>query len=283
MICPNCGKEIDDISKFCNLCGYKIGEQKPAENPNEVESTENSIEPETTTPVASTTRNRKNLVMLISAIILGIGILGFFLIVVIGLTIYGKVYFYDGYKSTGVLCTVDIVLMLTGAVGALVGLIISKKYFAAKALKILSVAVAAVGVVCAVILIVNGVKNANKKSSYNSSSYSSSSSYGQSSSSYEMDHTTYCILYLKVSDVKIKRDGDWVYCTGSVKNTGSYSIKYVKVRAGFKDSRGNVIDSDWTYAVDSDWLNPGESKNFEMMIKDENRKIKDADVIIIYD
>ena len=98
-----------------------------------------------------------------------------------------------------------------------------------------------------------------------------------------MDHSTYCILYMKVSNVKTKRDGNWVYCTGTVKNTGTYNIRYVKVRAGFKDSRGNVIDTDWTYAVGSEWLYAGESKNFEIMIKDTDRKIQSADVIIIYD
>ncbi|MGC8502931.1 zinc-ribbon domain-containing protein [Desulfurella sp.] len=28
MFCPNCGKEIDDSSKFCKFCGAKI-EKKP--------------------------------------------------------------------------------------------------------------------------------------------------------------------------------------------------------------------------------------------------------------
>ena len=48
-----------------------------------------------------------------------------------------------------------------------------------------------------------------------------------------------------------------------------------------KDYSGKVIDTDWTYAVDSTWLDPGESKSFEMMIRDEYGKIQTADVSII--
>ncbi|MBQ6331350.1 MAG: hypothetical protein IJI34_01105 [Clostridia bacterium] len=57
----------------------------------------------------------------------------------------------------------------------------------------------------------------------------------------------------------------------------------MKVKAALKDSSGATIDTDWTYAVDSSWLDPGESKNFEMMIKDEDGKIKSAVVRVVTD
>ena len=128
-----------------------------------------------------------------------------------------------------------------------------------------------------VVVIVAATSSQNKGTSSKSSSSKSSSS-----SSEEMEWMTYCMVYLKISDVKVKHSGNYAYVTGSIKNTGTSSVRYVKVKASCKDLYGNVIDTDWTYAVDTSWLGPGESKSFEMMIKDENYKIQDASVSIIY-
>ena len=98
-----------------------------------------------------------------------------------------------------------------------------------------------------------------------------------------MDHATYCYLYIKVSNVKVTHSGNYAYISGTVTNTGTYQVKYVKVRAACKDYRGNIIDTDWTYAVDSSWLNPGESKKFEMMVKDTGNDISTASVTVVYE
>ena len=113
-----------------------------------------------------------------------------------------------------------------------------------------------------------------------SSKKSNSSS---ATSTYEMDHATYCAVYMKVSDVNVTHSGSYAYVKGTITNNGSYQIKFVKVKASCLDSSGNVIDTDWTYAVDSSWLDPGESNTFEMMVKDENSRIKDAKVTVEYD
>ncbi len=102
-------------------------------------------------------------------------------------------------------------------------------------------------------------------------------------SSYTMDHDTYCMLYMDISDVFVSHKRNYAYVTGTIKNTGDYSIKYVKVKASCKDLFGNVLDTDWTYAVDSAWLDAGESKRFEMMVRDADQKITTADVNIMYD
>lgn len=90
--------------------------------------------------------------------------------------------------------------------------------------------------------------------------------------------------YCKISGVKVTHKGNYTYVTGTIKNT-SYTTKYryIKVKASCKNSSGKVIDTDWCYAVDSSWLEPGESKNFEMMIKDENNQIRSATVVIMPD
>lgn len=133
-------------------------------------------------------------------------------------------------------------------------------------------------IILIVILAVSGIFGSSK-SSYKSSSSSKSTS----SSSYSMSHDTYSLLYLRISNVQVKHSSNYAYITGTISNTGTYQIKFVKVKAVCKDSLGSVVDTDWTYAVDSSWLDPGESKNFEMMVKDESKKITSAVVTILYD
>lgn len=155
----------------------------------------------------------------------------------------------------------------------------------AKARKILT---ASAGVLLAIITFAIGIaigRGGRSSSSYSasassSSGKSSSSSYSSSSysSSNEMSHSTYCRLYVKISDVQVKHNHNYTYVTGKVTNTGTYSVKYVKVKAVAKDRTGTIVDTDWTYAVGSEWLDPGECKTFEMMIRDESGKITKADV-----
>ena len=153
----------------------------------------------------------------------------------------------------------------------------------AKKKKIIIIAVIA-AVVIAVVGIIVGVAASKKSSSHSSSSSSSYSSSSYSgSSSYELSHSAYCMLYMDLSNITVTHSRNYTYVKGTITNTGDYRIKYVKVKAACKNSSGTVIDTDWTYAVDSTWLEPGESNQFEMMIKDESNKIKKADVTIIYE
>ncbi len=142
---------------------------------------------------------------------------------------------------------------------------------------------AIVGVVALVVILsvaTRGNRNSHTGSNNNSSGNSSSST-SYSSSSAQMDHALYCMLYMTVSDVKVKHERDYTYISGTITNDGTYQIKYVKVKAACKDRSGTVIDTDWTYAVDSSWLDPGESNTFEMMVRDEEGRIKDADVSVV--
>ena len=68
------------------------------------------------------------------------------------------------------------------------------------------------------------------------------------------------------SDWTQKKSGNYIYINGSVTNTSSSKIiNYFEVEAKFYDSKGNVIDSDWTN--DGEKLEPGESRKFEIMHK----------------
>ncbi len=81
-------------------------------------------------------------------------------------------------------------------------------------------------------------------------------------------------LSLKIDRIETSKNYTYVYCT--VTNVSSKYIatryRYVKVKAQFKDSSGAIVDTDWTYAIDSTWLEPGESKSFDYMVRNTNIK-----------
>lgn len=71
---------------------------------------------------------------------------------------------------------------------------------------------------------------------------------------------------LKITQDKITDNSSYTICTGSITNTGSKTYKYVTVKGSFKDKDGNVVDTDWTYAVGSEGLAPGESSTFRLSV-----------------
>ena len=67
--------------------------------------------------------------------------------------------------------------------------------------------------------------------------------------------------------------------TGSVTNSGSKTYDFIKLKGSFKDSSGNVVDTDWTYAVGSEGLAPGDTVTFRMSV-DKDYSIKSCSVSI---
>jgi len=65
------------------------------------------------------------------------------------------------------------------------------------------------------------------------------------------------------------RDGEYVYCKGSIKNNGNKTVRYFEVHIAFKDKSGSVIDT--TYTNSGENLQPGWSKNWETMHKWDSR------------
>ena len=91
--------------------------------------------------------------------------------------------------------------------------------------------------------------------------------------------TTYVTLapILSISNLHLTSNSSYKVCTGTVTNSGNMYATYVKVKASFKDSSGNVLDTDWTYAVGSEKLSPGESKTFRLSVP-YNRRINSVSV-----
>ncbi|MDP2682706.1 MAG: FxLYD domain-containing protein [Deltaproteobacteria bacterium] len=57
-------------------------------------------------------------------------------------------------------------------------------------------------------------------------------------------------------------EGDWNHIRGSVKNIGEVPVGYFEVRAEYMNSKGSVVDTDYTNSGER--LNPGAAKKFEI-------------------
>lgn len=85
---------------------------------------------------------------------------------------------------------------------------------------------------------------------------------------------------LKISDVKVSSNSSYTICTGIIENKGVKTYTFVQVKGSFKDSSGNVVDTDWTYAAGSEGLSPGETTTFRMSV-DKNYKITSCSVTLL--
>lgn len=103
---------------------------------------------------------------------------------------------------------------------------------------------------------------------------SSSSSSSSTTKSYESAYTALSMRgYLR-------SNSGYTTLEGTITNSGSKTYRYVQVKGSFKDKDGVVVDTDWTYAVGSEGLSPGESKTFRLSVK-KNYSIKDCSLSII--
>lgn len=85
---------------------------------------------------------------------------------------------------------------------------------------------------------------------------------------------------LDICDLEWDNNSSYNVCVGKVKNTGKRTYYFVTVKGSFKDSYGNVLDTDSTYAVGSEGLAPGESSSFRLSVK-KDYKITDCTVSLL--
>lgn len=85
---------------------------------------------------------------------------------------------------------------------------------------------------------------------------------------------------IKISALTFSSNSSYKIAEGTVTNNGSRTVYYVKVKVAFKNISGTTIDTDWTYAVSSEGLEPGESKKFSVSVK-KDYSITDATASIL--
>ena len=85
---------------------------------------------------------------------------------------------------------------------------------------------------------------------------------------------------LSISDKVLTSNSSYTIAEGKITNKSSYTVYFVKIKGTFKDSSGNVVDTDWTYAVGSEGLAPGESKKWRMSVS-KDYSVKRCDVSVI--
>ncbi len=112
MFCKYCGAGVDDGAVFCQHCGAKVdGESVVEEKPKTLENKE----------TVEKNKDRAANIACFAGLLVGfIGLINFVGIVMVGLSGFGHIYFFDGYKSTAVLTIISIITMLVGALSFLV-------------------------------------------------------------------------------------------------------------------------------------------------------------------
>ena len=281
MFCKNCGTQLSDDSKFCSNCGCKIEETTSPENTENIEIDNSQVETESDTTNLSSTNRLKEVNNKISdKLFLGgfvsaaFGTILFVGIIFVSLIGWGQVYLYGGYDFTSVLTTISLIFMLLGFVVLSIVSIINLKLKSINKLtkKVFISFTIVLLVLCVAFSTWGFIDYANEQDG--GSSYGDGSYNGSYNDNYSSGIDKRIGLSLKVDSIKTSGSYTYVYCT--VKNVSSKYVatkyRYVKVKAQFKNYSGSIVDTDWTYAVDSTWLEPGESKTFYYMVKNTNIK-----------
>lgn len=281
MFCKNCGTQLSDYSKFCSNCGYKAEETSSNESIEsiEIDNSHNDAESEIINP-QPTNRFKETYRKIADKLFLGgfvsaaFGTILFVGIVLVSLIGWGEVYLYGGYDFTSVLTTISLIFMLLGFVVLSIVSIINLKLKSIKKLtkKVFISLTIVLLVFCVAFSTWGFIDYANEQDS--GSSYGNGSYNGGYNNYYSSGIDKSIGLSLKVDSIKTSGSYTYVYCT--VTNVSSKYVatryRYVKVKAQFKNYSGSIVDTDWTYAVDSTWLEPGESKTFYYMVQNTNIK-----------
>ncbi len=285
MFCKFCGEKIEGNDIFCPKCGAKLNIEEQTDNIlNQVVDIDDNSFSEKEKTVKKISDKLLNIVqkVIFGCLITGIiGVTIFLGIVSVGLIVYNRVYLFDGYDFTKVLSIVSIVLMLIGVCGIIAKCLL---YFIfkigqfpktiVKRVLLVSLTIACLGF--SIWGFVDCSNNSKHNSGYNPSSGGSSSGNG--------DSTVSKYIGLSLNVTQIKKSGSYTYVYCSIKNVSDLygnatMYRYVQVKAVFKDRKGSILDTDWTYAVDSAWLNSGETKTFYYMVRNTN--VQSADLYIM--
>lgn len=86
------------------------------------------------------------------------------------------------------------------------------------------------------------------------------------------------VLYF--SDIELSNNSSYTICNATVTNNGRKTYTFIEVKGKFKDSSGTILDTDWTYAVGSEGLAPGESTTLRLSVS-KNYNITKCDLELL--
>lgn len=117
----------------------------------------------------------------------------------------------------------------------------------------------------------------NSRFSYSNYCYSHYLLYDDDANTYANHVYSY---ELKISNVTISSNSNYTIAEGTITNNSDRTVSYVEIKGSFETSSGVVIDTDWTYAVGSEGLAPGESCKWRMSVSKDS-SIKNCSVTIL--
>lgn len=289
MYCKNCGHLLNSGANFCDKCGYKVDETTKADS---TDFEEETLTLNSESVAVQEKTHKKPVFFKISQIVGLFGLTVFLCIVLVGLIGYGRVYFFDGYIFTAVISWICFGIMALGFLliltSLLIQLIARNSFVKLKNVIVSAVALVLCGVL-SVMLVIFYIEEKNDKDYKRKNNNNYSYNYNSGNNGYDnSDEDDLVSVYLgcsiRVNSIKKSSSGNYTYVKCTITNvSNNYGTptryRYVKVKGVFKNSSGDIVDTDWTYAIDSVWLEPGESKQFEFMVA--NSTVKSAVVTIV--
>lgn len=163
MFCKKCGAQLEDDAEFCPNCGERVADSHSVEAGADEALTEKAnsrlaviksrlafIWSDKLLKIIQSDKFLK--IMFIAGLAsIGLGILTFLGIVLVGVIVYGRVYLFDGYDFTKVLTIISMVLMLLGVCIFIFCLVIGivkkpNNIIVRKSIRILMIALAVIGI-----------------------------------------------------------------------------------------------------------------------------------------
>ncbi|MBH0229533.1 FxLYD domain-containing protein [Halobacillus yeomjeoni] len=88
---------------------------------------------------------------------------------------------------------------------------------------------------------------------------------------------------LELEETSCSSENGLIKAKGYIKNTGSKSYSYVRVKVSYLDSNDKTIDTDWTYGIDSQPLNPNDRRSYEILSNSSDAISNCKQVIVDFD
>lgn len=262
MRCKRCGYILSYGQRYCPYCGAAVNENNNR-------------------PIYRDTPKNANKFFVIGSILAIIGILFFSYLAFcwIGGTyrrLYGISFGADTLISAG--------FMIVGSISIIIGLIkkcTKKRFIFAFIILILSIGLSTWSFLdFGAPLTIYGNNSSSNSSSSTNNNFNSDYNYEVMLNTLNKNQG----LELNVDKIEYGYKYTTVYC--SVENVSAdyykpkpTSYRYVRVKAQFIDNIGKVVDTDWTYAIGSAWLEPGETTTFKFMV--ENNSITSVNLSFI--